>query len=84
MNHMQVLTVGEVAVFLRRPRSSIYELVRCGRLVAVRDGPKLLKFRKSDVDAYLLANLTSSKNVADTPICSYIKARRPLPAGKAE
>lgn len=46
------LTVEEAAVYLRRPRSRIYELVASKRLRHHRDGRTLL-FRHEDLDGCL-------------------------------
>jgi excisionase family DNA binding protein len=47
-----LLTVEEVAKYLRAARQRVYDLVNSGRLPVVRDGRRLL-FRRSVIDAYL-------------------------------
>ncbi len=51
-----LLTPKEVAAILRRPVYSIYELVKCRKILAVRDG-RHYKFRAEDVEAYIQSNL---------------------------
>jgi len=78
MKPAALLTLTEVSEILRRPRFSIYELVRSGRLAAVRDGPKLLKFRSQDVEAYISRNLQTAKGLESSPGYDYVKKGDPL------
>lgn len=71
-----LLNMSEVADILRRPRSSIYELVKKGHLSAVRDGPKLLKFRWRDVEEYIERNLQQAKGLEFSPITEYMSRER--------
>ena len=68
MKPAAILTLTEVSDILRRPRFSIYQLVRSGRLAAVRDGPKLLKFRQQDVEAYISRNLQAARGLESLPL----------------
>lgn len=47
-----LLSVAEAADYLRAPKSRLYDLHSSGRLVAVKDGSRVL-FRRSAIDAYL-------------------------------
>ena len=54
----RLLTGPEVEEILGKKRTSIFEAVRRGDLVAVRLG-RSLRFRPEDVDAYIERNLTA-------------------------
>lgn len=47
------LTTAEVAEYLRVSESQVRTWVRGGQLGCVRLGPKLLRFRQSDIDTFL-------------------------------
>lgn len=55
---MKTLTVAEVADFLHCSRTTVYRLVRSGRLRFVRVGSRMIRFRIEDVQAYLDGNRT--------------------------
>jgi excisionase family DNA binding protein len=71
----QLLTVDEVAFILKRSKFTVYDLVKTGKLSCVKDGPKLIKFRFSDVERYIESNLVSSKDLDSDPMTEYIKGR---------
>jgi len=73
MKTSNLLTPREVSEILRRPLHSVYELVRLGRLAAVRDGPKLLKFRLRDVENYIARNLQQAKGLESGAVSEYIR-----------
>jgi excisionase family DNA binding protein len=47
-----LLTVNQAAAFLATSRWSVYRLVRCGELRAVRVGERL-RFKPDDLEAYI-------------------------------
>lgn len=51
-----LLTPHEVSQILKRPLSSIYELVKNRKIAAVKEGRRI-RFRVQDVDAFIEENL---------------------------
>jgi excisionase family DNA binding protein len=47
-----LMTVTEVADYLQVSESLVYKMAEDGRLPCVRIGKKLLRFRKSEIDAH--------------------------------
>jgi excisionase family DNA binding protein len=50
------LTVQEAAVFLGLKPSYVYNLVHYGKLTAYKPGWKTLRFKQSDLEAYIYRN----------------------------
>ena len=49
----ELLTIGEAAERLRISRSSLYDRLRDGSIPTVRLGPRIVRVRTSDLDAFL-------------------------------
>ena len=54
-----LLTVDQVVAILGNHRITIYEYVKDGRLPAVRLGTRALRFRESDVQAFIESRSTT-------------------------
>jgi excisionase family DNA binding protein len=50
------LTVQEAAVFLGLKPSYVYNLVHFGKLTAYKPGRRTLRFKQSDLEAYIYRN----------------------------
>jgi len=57
----QLHTVGEVADHMRVSNMTVYRLIKSGEMPAVRVG-KSYRIRRRDLQAYLEASRTSSRN----------------------
>ena len=49
----EFLTAGQVAAKLSTSKTSVFSLAERGELTAYRISPKIVRFRRSDVDALL-------------------------------
>lgn len=47
------LTPHEVAAYLRVPRTTLYEWLSCGIIPSLRLGKRIIRIRKSDLDAFV-------------------------------
>ena len=52
---------GRYLGFASRPAAAAHRLARLGQLTCVELGPKCRRFRKSDLDALIVARLVASK-----------------------
>ncbi len=55
----ELMTVEEVALFLRISRDRMYQLVRCGAIRSFRVG-RLIRVRREDVVAFMEESATKS------------------------
>lgn len=53
----QLLTVPEVAELLQFPKQTVYQMVSQRRLPVIRFSGRCLRFRRSDIDAFIAAKL---------------------------
>jgi excisionase family DNA binding protein len=68
----KLLTVKEVAGFLRVQQSTVYELVRKGRLHGIHVSRTVLRIRQSDLDAFV-----GSASEAEKPKAKPVLRQRP-------
>lgn len=73
MNGRTLLTLAEAAEMLRISRRTLERRVAAGALPVFRDGPRLLRIARSDLDAYvqgrtvLLSDLVAPVSVPHLP-----------------
>ena len=53
----QLLTVTEVAELLQFPKQTVYQMVSQRRLPVIKLSGRCLRFRKSDIDAFIAGKL---------------------------
>jgi len=53
----QLLTVPEVAELLQFPKQTVYQMVSQRRLPVIRFSGRCLRFRRSDIDAFIAGKL---------------------------
>lgn len=61
--HDEILTIDEVAIYLKAGRRTVYRLVANGKLPGFKFGGTW-RFRRSDLDEWIAANLTNKDSGA--------------------
>jgi len=51
-----ILTVKQTATYLQLAPSTVYDLIKTGRLKATRTGPQSIRIRLADVDQFIKGN----------------------------
>ena len=64
MSIREIMTVAEAAEYLQIHIKTLYEWIKSGELAVIKLGPRSTRIRKSDVDAFLNARLTTGPEAA--------------------
>jgi len=63
-NQNEILTVGEVAIYLRVHRSTVYRLLRCKQIPAFKVGSDW-RFERGSVDQWMRDRITNGSPPLD-------------------
>jgi excisionase family DNA binding protein len=64
MSGHDIMTVAEAAEYLQIHIKTLYEWIKSGQLAVVKLGPRSTRIRKSDIDAFLNARVTTGPEAA--------------------
>ncbi len=65
MSVREIMTAAEAAEYLQVHIKTLYEWIKAGDLAVVKLGPRSTRVRKSDLDAFLAARLTTGPAAVD-------------------
>jgi len=77
----EFLTVKEIAAEFKVNPQTVYNWIDDGALTAVRIGPRRVRVRRSDLDAYIEASSTANAPILDKARAEFAKAVDEVQAG---